>query len=169
METSYQIFSARSDSDFAAIRQLYYDTWQSAYRNLIPASFLAQLSPQTWHPEQRWQNTMLAQDQQRRLVGVCSFGPARLAEFTGWGELYSIYVAPEYQNLGVGHQLLQQGVARLRASYERIYLLVLANNVAAQRFYQHLGFRDTGQLRTAQSSLGTLTERIFVCQPAENK
>ena len=59
MALTYRIVRAEADSDFGKIRQLYYETWQSAYRDLMPASYLQQLTPATWRPEQRWQNMLL--------------------------------------------------------------------------------------------------------------
>ena len=52
--TNIRIQAATPNSDFAAIKQIYYTTWQVAYWDLIPASFLKQLSPASWHPERRW-------------------------------------------------------------------------------------------------------------------
>ena len=43
-----QIQKATLKSDFNAVRRVYYVTWQVAYRNLMPASFLKQLSPASW-------------------------------------------------------------------------------------------------------------------------
>ncbi len=59
MALTYRIVRAEADSDFGKIRQLYYETWQSAYRDLMPASYLQQLTPATWRPERRWQNMLL--------------------------------------------------------------------------------------------------------------
>lgn len=42
---TYHIEPARADSDFASIRKVYYETWLSAYRDLIPEAALKQLTP----------------------------------------------------------------------------------------------------------------------------
>ncbi|ALC07280.1 hypothetical protein [Lactiplantibacillus plantarum] len=59
MALTYRIVRVEANSDFGKIRQLYYETWQSAYRDLMPASYLQQLTPTTWRPERRWQNMLL--------------------------------------------------------------------------------------------------------------
>ncbi|WP_262344306.1 GNAT family N-acetyltransferase [Lactiplantibacillus plantarum] len=102
MALTYRIVRAEADSDFGKIRQLYYETWQSAYRDLMPASYLQQLTPATWRPERRWQNMLLAMTADGEVVGVCTFGPARHANYEGWGELYSLYVHPNYHHHGIG-------------------------------------------------------------------
>ncbi|WP_047998666.1 GNAT family N-acetyltransferase [Lactiplantibacillus herbarum] len=164
MTHDYQIVNARANSDFNEIRQLYYDTWQSAYRNLLPISYLQQLTPATWHPERRWQNMLLATTMSGKVIGVCSFGPARHAARTGCGELYSIYVQADYQSLGVGRQLIEQALQRLQRNFTQIYLLVLADNVRAQRFYQRCGFQDTRQIYVDHAPFGDLREQIFEWQ-----
>ena len=115
--TNIRIQAATPNSDFAAIKQIYYTTWQVAYWDLIPASFLKQLSPASWHPERRWQNTFLAIDDIAGIVGVCSYGPARMAERAGWGELYSIYVLPAFQRQHVGERLLNAALKELDGAY----------------------------------------------------
>ena len=87
MTAKVKVIEATANSDFDAIRQVYYVTWQDAYHGLISDDFLAHLSPASWHPERRWQDTLLAVDDKDKIVGVCSFGPARLPDFNGWGEL----------------------------------------------------------------------------------
>lgn len=83
MALTYRIVRAEANSDFGKIRQLYYETWQSAYRDLMPASYLQQLTPTTWRPERRWQNMLLAMTAVGEVVGVCTFGPARHANYEG--------------------------------------------------------------------------------------
>lgn len=59
MTAKVKVIEATANSDFDAIRQVYYVTWQDAYHGLISDDFLAQLSPASWHPERRWQDTLL--------------------------------------------------------------------------------------------------------------
>ncbi|MCG0722565.1 acetyltransferase [Lactiplantibacillus plantarum] len=95
MALTYRIVRAEADSDFGKIRQLYYETWQSAYRDLMPASYLQQLTPATWRPERRWQNMLLAMTADGEVVGVCTFGPARHANYEGWGRTVFAICSPE--------------------------------------------------------------------------
>jgi ribosomal protein S18 acetylase RimI-like enzyme len=59
--------------------------------------------------------------------------------------LVSMWTAPTHRRRGIGC-LLVEGVIRW-ASLNRVrmlYLLVTSNNETAIKFYEHLGFRDTG-------------------------
>jgi GNAT superfamily N-acetyltransferase len=114
---TYHIEPARADSDFASIRKVYYETWLSAYRDLIPEAALKQLTPAIWRPERHWRNMLLAVTSGSEIIGACTYGPARNAAYAGWGELYSLYVRPAYQHDGVGHQLITTALQQLRADF----------------------------------------------------
>ncbi|MDK7183544.1 GNAT family N-acetyltransferase [Lacticaseibacillus rhamnosus] len=162
-----QIQKATFKSDFNAVRRVYYVTWQVAYRDLIPASFLKQLSPASWHPERRWQDTFLAIDDIAGIVGVCSYGPARMAERAGWGELYSIYVLPAFQRQHVGERLLNAALKELDGAYSNDYVRVLDNNHAAQAFYRRFGFTETKTVLEDSTKFGTIRELVMVRKPAQ--
>lgn len=156
-----RIRPAKANDDFDAIRQVYYQTWLTTYRNQLPSSILSQLTPATWQPEQRWQNMLLALNTAGEVVGVCSYGPARLPLLTGFGELYSIYVLPAYQHQGIGQQLMSMALAKLAEKYRHLYLEVLITNQSAQRFYRKNGFHQTKLTRSNHVPGGKLQTVIF--------
>lgn len=156
-----KIINATPQTDFDAVRELYYQTWQSAYAKLLPAPFLAHLTRDRWHPETQWQTILLAVTETGQLVGVCRYGAARLPQYDGWGELQSIYVLPAWQHQGVGAQLMQVAKERLAADYDHVYLAVLANNLSAQRFYQQIGFQLTTDIQHQPTPDGELTTVIM--------
>ncbi|WP_054733412.1 hypothetical protein [Secundilactobacillus similis] len=77
-----QIINATSKTDFDAVRELYYETWQAAYAGLLPASFLAHLTKARWHPETQWRTLLLAVTETGQIVGVCRYGKARLPKYS---------------------------------------------------------------------------------------
>lgn len=139
-----QIRLARADDDFAAVARLYLTAWQHTYANDLPADFLAQLTPANWQPQYHWQHRLLIFDDQQLLVGTAAFGPARTAQFSGWGELNAIYLLPTAQHRGVGQQVMQRALRELQQlGFTRVMLWVLVTNHAARQFYQHCGFVPT--------------------------
>jgi ribosomal protein S18 acetylase RimI-like enzyme len=61
------------------------------------------------------------------------------------GELYALYVAPDWWSAGVGRALLETVVAALRAAgYRRAVLWTLTGNARARRFYEKAGFAADG-------------------------
>ncbi|MFD5844759.1 GNAT family N-acetyltransferase [Streptomyces chartreusis] len=127
--------------------------WRSAYRGLIPQSYLDALD--------------VAQDAERRrgyfskgdgsvvdlvavrdgeVVGWACHGPYRDGEVrTEDVELYAIYVDPGRYGAGIGHALLQESVRRCTAAgHPRMLLWVLKDNARARRFYERAGFHADG-------------------------
>lgn len=89
------------------------------------------------------------------IVGFCNAGPARAGliqaaeRFAGgdpsWsastlGEIYALYVDPNFQQMGIGRALLCDGVRALISDrVERLGLMTLAANDHARRFYEAVG------------------------------
>lgn len=160
--TKYTIRAATAHENFAAIQRLYLKTWQDAYRDILPAGFLGQLNVTSWHPEERWQHTFLAFNQDQQVVGVCSYGPARKKEFSGFGEVYSIYVDADVEGQGIGTQLLQAAIKKLHESYAKIYLIVLVANDSARQFYGHNGFQPSGEPEITATPYGNIREIAYI-------
>ncbi|GBG93547.1 GNAT family acetyltransferase [Ligilactobacillus salitolerans] len=148
--------------DFSAISKLYLKTWKSAYQGLLPQKLLDQLNENTWSPQDRWQNTLIAENASQKIIGVCSYGPARSAVFPNYGEIYSLYIDPEYQQIGTGSQLLKRALHILQqGGYHSVFLWVLYNNMPAIKFYQKMGFKTIGEPRIDKSKLGETKEKAM--------
>ncbi|WP_461223968.1 GNAT family N-acetyltransferase [Lacticaseibacillus suihuaensis] len=156
---AFRITPACPSDDFTAVAAVYWQTWRTSYRNLVPAAYLASLTPATWHPETRIETTLLAKTAAGRIVGVCAYGPARRPARAGQGEVYSLYVLPEFQGQGLGRRLLQGALARLTQPI--CYLVVLAANHGAQHLYADCGFVPSGERVTSPTPFGSLVEIIM--------
>ena len=66
------------------------------------------------------------------IVGVLSVGP---------GELYALYVHPDWWGRGVGQALLDKAHAVLAETSGEAELTVLVGNARARRFYERNGWR----------------------------
>ena len=67
------------------------------------------------------------------------------------GELYGIYVHPDWWNRGVGRILISDARDRLaHLGFDEAVLWVLVGNVRAERFYEKDGWRSDGQRRLAE-------------------
>ncbi|MFD6174609.1 MULTISPECIES: GNAT family N-acetyltransferase [Streptomyces] len=128
--------------------------WQSAYRGLIPQSYLDGLSVAE-DAERRRERlaqadgsvvNLVAEDTGGEVVGWACHGPYRGGEaVTGDAELYAIYVHPEHLGQGAGQALLAEAVARCTAAgHGRLLLWVLKGNGRARRFYERAGFEADG-------------------------
>ncbi|WEV58140.1 GNAT family N-acetyltransferase [Ligilactobacillus acidipiscis] len=162
MTQSIIVRPCKKDENFSEISNLYLKTWKSAYKDLLPQKLLAQLNDNTWSPQKRWQNTFVAENNSKKIIGACSFGPARSDIFPNYGELYSLYIDPEYQHIGTGSRLRKLALDKLQQSgYQFAFLWVLYNNMPAIKFYGKMGFKTIGKIRVDKSKLGETKEKAM--------
>ncbi|KRN99045.1 GNAT family N-acetyltransferase [Companilactobacillus kimchiensis] len=160
---NYQITKTDQNYNFDAVRTVYYQTWNYSYRGLVPQVFLDNIDPKTtWHPETRWDNTLIAVTSDGQTIGVCTYGPARRKKYAGFGEIYSLYVLPKWHHQGIGQKLFQAALDILQQHFTDIYLIVLKANLAAQAFYELFGFTATTDLLADQTSYGILHEVVYI-------
>ena len=138
-------------SDARAIAEVHVASWRDAYRRLLPDDFLDRLSIED--RERSWRTTftdpaygvVVAQDT-GRVVGFASFGPSRdEGASQGTGEIPAIYVHPDVLGSGVGRQLFEEAIGKLReGGFARATLWVLEANARARRFYEKAGWSWDG-------------------------
>lgn len=76
------------------------------------------------------------------------------------GEVYAIYVAPDWWSTGTGRLLMEAAVARLAvAGYRRAVLWVLDTNARARRFYEKAGWAPDGAANTMVALGGVIEVR----------
>ncbi|MCD7436894.1 GNAT family N-acetyltransferase [Streptomyces lincolnensis] len=127
--------------------------WQSAYRGLVPRSFLDAMSVPEEAERSRLRFTTagsgvanLVAERAGQVVGWACHGPYREGELlTEDAELYAVYVDTRHVGDGVGHALLQESLRRCTAAgHPRMLLWVIRGNARARRFYERQGFRPDG-------------------------
>lgn len=152
---------AASQEDAADLARIHVRSWQAAYRGLVDQAFLDSLDVQS--RTERW-DRILSQVRGRVLVvetsdeiaGFCALGPADQED---WGEIYSIYLAPEHWGVGLGRELLVAGeLALSEAGYERALLWVLDGNPRARSFYERQGWELGKPIRIENIGGVDLTE-----------
>ena len=80
------------------------------------------------------------------VTGFASIGEVRDEDLMPqkFFELYAIYVAPEYWDLGVGRALWKAALASVPSGAGGVSLWVLTQNERGRRFYQRTGFMPDG-------------------------
>lgn len=136
------------------LAEIYVETWRTTYAGMVPDSVLLNMSVDTqavrWarYLERRSADEVIltAEADGVGAIGFASGGPARAGRgrrIAGTGEIYTLYVAPDWQGQGAGRALLDGLFERFRAAgYHRALLWVVANN-PSRFFYEALGGRRT--------------------------
>lgn len=142
-------------------------SWRAAFAGLVPQDFLDGMDPaviaSSWSTSQAaGRSRLYVGATEGQVVGYAGVGPERDGDAPpGAGELYALYVHPDWWGTGVGRALTDAAVADLRsAGCARVWLWVLEANVRARAFYRRYGFVETPD-RT-RSSLGDLPELRLV-------
>ena len=166
-----------SAADAAAIRSVRRQSWIAAYTGIIDRVTIdrATVEPPPDRPPpdpQPQVRTLVAVGgDDPAVVGFASFGPERAVASASYpatystagatalpGELYAIYVTPDWWSTGTGRALMDSVLAALtEARYPRVVLWVLADNARARRFYERASFAPDG-VTNILTGLGGLLE-----------
>jgi len=134
-------------SDAPSIARVHVETWRATYAGLLPDRVLSGMREEThrasWtrllkSPRSR-ELVLVAEEDGVGVVGFVSAGSVRTRLEHYDGEIYTLYVAPDYQNQGVGSRLLETALQRLDEQDMRgVMLWVLARN-PSRFFYEAMG------------------------------
>jgi len=159
-------------TDASAIGRVHVETWRSAYAGLLPDTMLARMSDvrqSAWwsralgEPAEA-RGIFVAEDDDMGVVGFGSCGPVREhpegldGTEARVGEVYTLYVEPDFQNQGLGRRLLDAMFRQLHADgFDTAILWMLADN-PTRFFYEGLGGATVG--RRADRLAGTDVEEV---------
>ncbi len=132
--------------DAAAISQVHEASWRNAYAGLVPYGALARMLNRRdvawWTNAIRKSTLILIIEMDNKTVGYATLGPNRVSTFPFEGEIYEIYLLPEYQGVGLGTKLFLDAINELkRRNYEGAVVWVLSDNQPAISFYENAGGR----------------------------
>lgn len=142
-----EIRPIQKQDDRVKVSLVYEESWKSAYKGIIPQSYLDSI------PKGKWCNsldvpgrhTILLLDGER-IIGTSSYCASRWDAMKGYGEIISIYILPDYCTKGYGRALLQSAIDGLaEMGFGDIFLYVLEENHIARRFYERFGFVNSGR------------------------
>ena len=130
-------------SDARAIARLDVETWRTTYAGVLSTSYLVGLSER--RREAGWRGVILREPRDVRVAvdsagvirGFGSCGPNRGDPFFA-GEVFTLYVAPDWQNQGIGRRLLIALFRRLVAAGRRSAIIWVLRDNPARFFYERL-------------------------------
>ena len=110
-------------------------SWQESHRSFCNEGFIALHTPE--HQEEYLLQKMNTGSRIFMLIHQNPIGIVSLKD----NLIEDLYVLPDYQNRGYGSMLLRYAISQ---SNGKPTLWILENNTRAQRLYQRVGFRQTG-------------------------
>jgi ribosomal protein S18 acetylase RimI-like enzyme len=166
MSTSLTIGVRRAEAgDAEAITKVHDAAWRYAYDGMIPAKELARIvarrGARWWDRAIRRGTAILVIEAGGAICGYATFGPNRARNLVQKGEVYEIYLLPEYQGIGLGTRLFLAARRELsRFGFDSVVVWALADNDGACRFYRNAGGRRVAK---ASERFGetTLTKLAF--------
>ena len=135
---------AARPADARGIARLDIETWRTTYAGMVSASYLVGLSER--RRELGWRSVILREPRDVRIAveargairGFGSCGPNRGDRFFS-GEVFTLYVAPDWQNQGIGRRLLIALFRRLVAVGRRSAIIWVLRDNPSRFFYERLG------------------------------
>ena len=135
-----------SPCDAPGIAEVHDAAWRLAYSGILPGIALEKAiqrrGPVWWSRLiDKSPSSLMVLNVREGVVGYVNLGAARAGRrFGADGEIFELYLKPEYQGLGFGGQLFKAALSRL-ATYgcDKVAVWVLAANVPALGFYRHQG------------------------------
>lgn len=144
-------FREATVADCLAVARVHVQSWQESFAGIVPQAFLDKMSV-----EKRARafekgfsaasyKMYVAEVTGRGVIGFADFGQPREDIDAYEGELYAIYLLPEFQRKGVGGRLFDLGVEYfVRSDKSSMYLLAL--EVSPYRlFYEKMGGQIVGR------------------------
>ncbi len=130
--------------DAAPVAAVHDAAWRNAYRGILAGVELERMverrGPLWWQRAIRRRVTVLVLEVNRTVVGYATLGPSRMRALPHRGEIYEIYLRPEYQGLGLGRRLFQSARSMLGdMRLKGVVVRALHANDAATAFYRRLG------------------------------
>jgi ribosomal protein S18 acetylase RimI-like enzyme len=132
--------------DATAVAETHDEAWRNAYRGIIPGSELDKLisrrGPGWWESAIRKGSRIALLAFGDRVAGYANYGRNRARSLFYDGEIYEIYLRPEFQGLGFGRRLFTAARRDLAQSgLKSLVVWALSDNEPAVEFYRALGGR----------------------------
>lgn len=145
---------AADTGDLDDIADVFLSCWLSSYAAWLPARLTSLYGPT--EARNLWRRTLARVPTEREIVvaegrdgvilGVMAIGPE--SDRASLGHIYSLYVRPDSQGLGVGSGLLDHAIGRfVGQGFSEASLWVFEANTAGRAFYERSGWRADGTTR----------------------
>ena len=136
--------------DAVAIATVHLEAWKGAYAGIIPhkelTSMINRRGVDWWANAIRRAAAVLVVEIGGVVAGYATIGRNRARGLPQQGEIYEIYLRPEYQGIGLGTRLFAEARHRLaNHGLKGMVVWALEENAGAMAFYAGAGGRDAAE------------------------
>ncbi|WP_022723477.1 GNAT family N-acetyltransferase [Rhodopseudomonas sp. B29] len=133
-------------ADASAVAETHDEAWRAAYQGIIPGAELEKLinrrGPTWWDSAIRKGSRVSVLCFGDRVAGYANYGRNRARSLQFDGEIYELYLRPEFQGLGFGRRLFAAARRDLvQSGLKSMVIWALSDNEPATEFYRALGGR----------------------------
>lgn len=140
--------------DEHALAKVHIQSWQEAYKDLIPQDYLDKLPTELEERVDMWKRILANPERwawvaqgPEGIVGFVLFGPPRDQNREGFIELGAIYLLASEKGKGIGFSLVSAGFNKMKSlGYKKAYCWVLENNPTV-KFYERSGAKYSNQVK----------------------
>jgi L-amino acid N-acyltransferase YncA len=132
--------------DAEGIASVHSASWRATYPGIVPQSTLDEMHPDK--AVERWREAaagkhpgahVLIAEENGKIIGFETYGPAREPNFGYAGELYAAYFLPEAMGKGLGTEMMKIVVRDLAAQgLNDMIVWVMEANERGRRFYEKI-------------------------------
>ena len=141
-------------NDSKTLGEIHSKSWKSAYKGILSNEILENI---TVEKRQKYFEKALSDGWEEdaiifnddEAVGLICIGKCRDTDKPNTcGEIWGIYLLPEYWNNGIGSELINWGLNELKKrNYDKVTLWVLEENINERKFYEKVGFKHDGTVK----------------------
>ena len=154
------IIRLKTDNDkFKDIAKVYAESWQYAYKDILPDRYLKKLTDYKWTKNIKNKAfTHIVAIDGGKIIGTSA---VRLDN----GEVVAIYLLPHYIGKGIGLKLMQKAVHLLKENgCSKITLWIFENNTRAKFFYEKFNFKFSGNATLTKLSGKSIVKEEYILE-----
>lgn len=140
--------------DAAGVARVKVASWRDAYVGILPDRLLIGLDARRETEAAarqirtaRDRNLFVVATADNEVIGFCQGGATRFRNRPREGEIYTAYVEPSFQGIGIGTAMIRHVVSHLAVlGYGSLLIMTLTGNRWARGLYESLGGKATDEI-----------------------
>jgi GNAT superfamily N-acetyltransferase len=164
--STLQVSVRKADKkDTYEIAKIHVHSWQEHYKNILPESFLSNLSIEA--KKSHWEkiidynkskvNELYVAECNNQIIGFLAVGLNANSEKNNSGEIFAIYVEQSYQKKGTGKLLYKEALDLLsQSNVDELIVWSLEDNNTA-----HFAYESWGGVKTLEKKHFDIDNQIF--------